>query len=150
MIVPITTFRVQHKKTKLGIFTHKDYSWEHEDSEYAECILEKFKQIWNMRIEFPESLEDSIGDFKCAFKTFNHLVEILPPYLLNYLHRFDFEVVEIKGHGIKGNSQTFFRDCDVKIKSIPLDKVLRVIAKNEAKKHIGMPLREDYYIIQSA
>lgn len=147
----LVTYRVQHLKTALGLFHHQaDCKWETADYVYAGEIRCRFQRILNMYIEFPEEISDRMSDYKCAFKSLNHMIEILPPHLLKYLVECDFEVARVEGVGIHADTQTFFRDVDVTIKSIPLDKVLRVIAKNEAKKHIGMPLREDYYIIQSA
>lgn len=147
----LVTYRVQHPKTALGLFHHQaECKWETADYEYAEEIRCRFKRIWNMYIEFPEEISDRMSNYKCAFKSLNHMLEILPPHLLKYLVECDFEVVKVEGVGIHTNTQTFFRDVDVTIKSIPLDKVLRVIAKRQALRDIGRSVRETDYIIQSA
>ena len=147
----LVTYRVQHPKTALGLFHDQTVcKWETADYEYAEEIRCNFKRILNMYCEFPEEIFDRMSDYKCAFKSLNHMIEILPPHLLKYLVECNFEVVRVEGVGIHANTQTFFRDVDVTIKSIPLGKVLRVIAKRQALRDIGQSVIVTDYIIQSA
>lgn len=56
--------------------------------------------------------------------------------------------MEVVGVGLKTPHQTFFKDEEVKIKPIKLNKVLNKLAKKEAKKHIGKSLKITNYIIQ--
>ena len=56
--------------------------------------------------------------------------------------------MEVIGEGLKSPHQTFFKEEEVKIKPVKLNKLLNKLAKKEAKKHIGKSLKITNYIIQ--
>lgn len=160
MKTKIRSIRVEHLESKMGIFNHtsddcaKDLWGFFTDYEKLGEINENFSKIPALHPDFiahfPEEISeiDELKEFKCAFNSVDDLFSILPIHLIEFLLEFDFQIVEVVGEGLKTPYQTFFKDEEVKIKPLKLNKVLNKLAKKEAKKHIGKPLKITNYIIQ--
>ena len=166
MKTKIHAFRLQHKDSKLGIFIHDEstfprkskdskYIWDFELSD-----IRVMKIIYNFRnipplypdfiAHFPNEISeiDELIEYKCAFNSVEDLFSILPIHLIEFILTFDFQVVEVIGEGLKSPHQTFFKEEEVKIKPVKLNKLLNKLAKKEAKKHIGKSLKITNYLIQ--
>ena len=166
MKTKIHAFRLQHKDSKLGIFIHDEstfprkskeskYIWDFEFSDIRVMqILSNFSKIPALYRDLPEHfdneeiLTDVFTAYKCAFNSVEDLFSILPIHLIEFILTFDFQVVEVIGEGLKSPHQTFFKEEEVKIKPVKLNKLLNKLAKKEAKKHIGKSLKITNYIIQ--
>ena len=166
MKTKIHAFRLQHKDSKLGIFKHNKstfpnisndskYIWDFEFSDIRVMqILINFSKIPDLykdlteHFDNEEILTDGFTAYKCAFNSVEDLFSILPIHLIEFILTFDFQVVEVVGEGLKSPHQTFFKEEEVKIKPIKLNKVLNKLAKKEAKKHIGKSLKITNYLIQ--
>ena len=166
MKTKIHAFRLQHKDSKLGIFTHdkstfpnisndSKYIWDFEfgDIRVTE-IISNFRKVPPIFRDLPEHFDneeistDGFKAYKCAFNSVEDLFSILPIHLIEFILTFDFQVVEVVGEGLKSPHQTFFKEEEVKIKPVKLNKVLNKLAKKEAKKHIGKSLKITNYLIQ--
>ena len=165
MKTKIHAFRLQHKDSKLGIFIHDEstsprkskdskYIWDFEFSDIRVMqILSNFSKIPALYIDLPEHfdneeiLTDGVTAYKCAFNSVEDLFSILPIHLIEFILTFDFQVVEVIGEGLKSPHQTFFKEDEVKIKPVKLNKLLNKLAKKEAKEHIGKSLNNKNYII---
>ena len=166
MKTKIHAFRLQHKDSKLGIFIHNEstfprkskdskYIW---DFEYSDTrvmqIIVNFSKIPGLYRDLDENFDDEeistegFTAYKCAFNSVEDLFSILPIHLIEFILTFDFQVVEVIGEGLKSPHQTFFKEEEVKIKPVKLNKLLNKLAKKEAKKHIGKSLKITNYIIQ--
>ena len=166
MKTKIHAFRLQHKDSKLGVFIHDEstfprkskdskYIWDFEFSDIRVMqIVSNFRKIPALYRDLNENFDDeeiSTEDFtayKCAFNSVEDLFSILPIHLIEFILSFDFQVVEVIGEGLKSPHQTFFKEEEVKIKPVKLNKLLNKLAKKEAKKHIGKSLKITNYIIQ--
>ena len=166
MKTKIHAFRLQHKDSKLGIFIHDEstfprkskdskYIW---DFEYSDTrvmqILSNFRKIPALYEDLTEHFDNEeiytngFRVYKCAFNSVEDLLSILPIHLIEFILTFDFQVVEVIGEGLKSPHQTFFKEEEVKIKPVKLNKLLNKLAKKEAKKHIGKSLKITNYLIQ--
>ena len=166
MKTKIHAFRLQHKDSKLGIFIHDEstfprkskdskYIWDFEFSDIRVMqILSNFRKIPALYKDLSENfdneeiLTDGFRVYKCAFNSVEDLFSILPIHLIEFILTFDFQVVEVIGEGLKSPHQTFFKEEEVKIKPVKLNKLLNKLAKKEAKKHIGKSLKITNYLIQ--
>ena len=166
MKTKIHAFRLQHKDSKLGIFIHDEstfprkskdskYIWDFEFSDIRVMqILSNFNKIPALFKDLPGHLDneeistDGFTAYKCAFNSVEDLFSILPIHLIEFILTFDFQLVEVIGEGLKSPHQTFFKEEEVKIKPVKLNKLLNKLAKKEAKKHIGKSLKITNYIIQ--
>ena len=166
MKTKIHAFRLQHKDSKLGIFIHDEstfprkskdskYIWDFEFSDIRVMqILSNFSKIPALYKDLPEHFDneeistDGFKAYKCAFNSVEDLFSILPIHLIEFILTFDFQVVEVVGEGLKSPHQTFFKEEEVKIKPVKLNKLLNKLAKKEAKKHIGKSLKITNYLIQ--
>ena len=166
MKTKIHAFRLQHKDSKLGIFIHdrttfpknsndSKYIWDFEFSDIRVMqIISNFSKIPALFKDLPEHFDneeistDGFTAYKCAFNSVEDLFSILPIHLIEFLLTFDFQVVEVTGVGLKSPHQTFFKEDEVKIKPVKLNKLLNKLAKKEAKRHIGKSLKITNYIIQ--
>ena len=166
MKTKIHAFRLQHKDSKLGIFIHDEYTfprkskdskyiWDFEFSDIRVMqIVSNFRKIpalyrdLNENFDNEEISTDGYTAYKCAFNSVEDLFSILPIHLIEFILSFDFQVVEVIGEGLKSPHQTFFKEEEVKIKPVKLNKLLNKLAKKEAKKHIGKSLKITNYIIQ--
>lgn len=166
MKTKIHAFRLQHKDSKLGIFIHDEstfprkskdskYIWDFEFSDSRVMqILVNFSKVPPLFKDLPEHFDneeistDGFIAYKCAFNSVEDLFSILPIHLIEFILSFDFQVVEVIGEGLKSPHQTFFKEEEVKIKPVKLNKLLNKLAKKEAKKHIGKSLKITNYIIQ--
>lgn len=160
MKTKIRSFRIEHLESKLGIFNHsscdcaKDIWGFDTDCDKLEEIIENFSNIPALHPDFithfpNEILEiDELRKYKCAFNSVDDLFSILPIHLIEFILGFDFQIVEVIGEGLKSPHQTFFKEEEVKIKPVKLNKLLNKLAKKEAKKHIGKSLKITNYIIQ--
>ena len=160
MKTQIHSFRVEHRKSKLGIFNHdrvkpaiefEEIIWDYEflRSEVDE-ILENFKNIPSLLRDFLDNFPDEVGnetEYKCAFNSLEDLFSVLPLHLLEFIFGFNFQIVKVVGIGLKSPKQTFFKEEEVKIKPVNVHKLLNTLAKKEAKKHIGKSLNVKNYII---
>ena len=166
MKTKIHAFRLQHKDSKLGVFNHgestfprksKDskYIWDFKYSDKRVMqILFNFRKVPPLYRDLDENFDDEeistdgYTAYKCAFNSVEDLFSILPIHLIEFILSFDFQVVEVIGEGLKSPHQTFFKEEEVKIKPVKLNKLLNKLAKKEAKKHIGKSLKITNYIIQ--
>ena len=166
MKTKIHAFRLQHKDSKLGIFIHDEstfprkskdskYIWDFEYSDIRVMqILFNFRKVPPLYRDLYENFDDEeistdgFTAYKCAFNSVEDLFSILPIHLIEFILTFDFQVVEVIGEGLKSPHQTFFKEEEVKIKPVKLNKLLNKLAKKEAKKHIGKSLKITNYIIQ--
>ena len=166
MKTKIHAFRLQHKDSKLGIFIHDEstfprkskeskYIWDFEFSDIRVMqIISNFSKIPPLYRDLPEHFDNEefctngLLIYKCAFNSVEDLFSILPIHLIEFILTFDFQVVEVIGEGLKSPHQTFFKEEEVKIKPVKLNKLLNKLAKKEAKKHIGKSLKITNYIIQ--
>ena len=166
MKTKIHAFRLQHKDSKLGIFIHDEstsprkskdskYIWDFEYSDKRVMqILFNFRKVPPLYRDLDENFDDEeistdgYTAYKCAFNSVEDLFSILPIHLIEFILSFDFQVVEVIGEGLKSPHQTFFKEEEVKIKPVKLNKLLNKLAKKEAKKHIGKSLKITNYIIQ--
>ena len=160
MKTQIHSFRIEHLESKLGIFNHsscdcaKDMWDSDNDVDKLDEVNENFSNIpalyYDFIAHFPYEISeiDELWEYKCAFNSVDDLFSILPIHLIEFILGFDFQIVEVVGVGLKTPHQTFFKDEEVKIKPIKLNKVLNKLAKKEAKKHIGKSLKITNYIIQ--
>ena len=166
MKTKIHAFRLQHKDSKLGIFIHNEstfsrkskdskYIWDFEHSDIRVMqILFNFRKVPPLYRDLDENFDDEeistegFTAYKCAFNSVEDLFSILPIHLIEFILSFDFQVVEVIGEGLKSPHQTFFKEEEVKIKPVKLNKLLNKLAKKEAKKHIGKSLKITNYIIQ--
>ena len=160
MKTKIRSFRIEHLESKLGIFNHPSCDcakgiWGfNTDWDKLDEIIENFRNIPALHPDFiahfPNVISevDEIREYKCAFNSVEDLFSILPIHLIEFILTFDFQVVEVVGEGLKSPHQTFFKEEEVKIKPVKLNKVLNKLAKKEAKKHIGKSLKITNYLIQ--
>ena len=166
MKTKIHAFRLQHKDSKLGIFIHDEstfprkskdskYIWDFEYSDIRVMqILFNFRKVPPLYRDLDENFDDEeistdgFTAYKCAFNSVEDLFSILPIHLIEFILTFDFQIVEVVGKGLKSPYQTFFKEYEVKIKPISINKLLSKLAKKEAKKHIGKSLKITNYIIQ--
>ena len=166
MKTKIHAFRLQHKDSKLGIFIHDEttfprkskdskYIWDFEFSDSRVMqILVNFSKIPALYTDLTEHFDneefstDGFTAYKCAFNSVEDLFSILPIHLIEFILTFDFQLVEVIGEGLKSPHQTFFKEEEVKIKPVKLNKLLNKLAKKEAKKHIGKSLKITNYLIQ--
>ena len=166
MKTKIHAFRLQHKDSKLGIFIHDEstfprkskdskYIWDFEFSDIRVMqIISNFSKIPALFKDLPDHFDneeiftDGFTAYKCAFNSVEDLFSILPIHLIEFILTFDFQVVEVVGEGLKSPHQTFFKEEEVKIKPVKLNKLLNKLAKKEAKKHIGKSLKITNYLIQ--
>ena len=166
MKTKIHAFRLQHKDSKLGIFIHDEstfhrkskdskYIWDFEYSDIrVKQILFNFSKVPPLYRDLDENFDDEeistdgYTAYKCAFNSVEDLFSILPIHLIEFILSFDFQVVEVIGEGLKSPHQTFFKEDEVKIKPVKLNKLLNKLAKKEAKRHIGKSLKITNYIIQ--
>ena len=165
MKTKIHAFRLQHKDSKLGIFIHdkstfpknsndSKYIWDFEFSDTRVMqIVSNFRKIPAIFEDLPAHFDNEeistygFTAYKCAFNSVEDLFSILPIHLIEFILTFDFQVVEVTGVGVKSPHQTFFKEDEVKIKPVKLNKLLNKLAKKEAKKHIGKSLNNKNYII---
>ena len=160
MKTKIHAFRLEHLESKLGIFNHSscDYAkdmWGFDSAvDKLDEINENFSNIpalyHDFIAHFPNEILEiyELREYKCAFNSVEDLFSILPIHLIEFILTFDFQVVEVIGEGLKSPHQTFFKEDEVKIKPVKLNKLLNKLAKKEAKKHIGKSLKITNYIIQ--
>lgn len=162
MKTQIHSFRIQHKNSKVGIFNHSKPVFITDEEDYkciwdcrffdwrAEEILERFREIPPMDDEFDEYFPDELDNltqYKCAFNSLEQLFSILPIHLIEFILEFNFQIVELAGSGLKTPHQTFFKEEEVKIKPVSIQKLLNRLAKKEAKKDIGKSLNDKNYIV---
>ena len=162
MKTQIHSFRIQHKNSKVGIFNHHNPMSDEKgeglkliwDYEYIDCrvdeILERFREIPPMGTEFDEYFPDELDNltqYKCAFNSLEQLFSILPIHLIEFILEFNFQIVELAGSDLRTPHQTFFKEEEVKIKPVSIQKILNRLAKKEAKKDIGKSLNAKNYIV---
>ena len=160
MKTKIRSFRIEHLESKMGIFNHTSCDWSKDiwgfntDFDKLDEINKNFSKIPALHPDFIAHFPDEISEidelikFKCAFNSVDDLLSILPIHLIEFILTFDFQVVEVIGVGLKSPHQTFFKEDEVKIKPVKLNKLLNKLAKKEAKRHIGKSLKITNYLIQ--
>ena len=110
-----------------------------EKFEYSKKILYSYLVKKRRNIPIHKLSYLSSGTFADAFRYKDRVFKVTSSYE-------DFRMVI--GEGLKSPHQTFFKEEEVKIKPVKLNKLLNKLAKKEAKKHIGKSLKITNYIIQ--
>lgn len=143
---------MEHPEDKKGIFWSEHYTKLQANTDHWNDIRERFTDVTILVCDFPSSIgQIPLSKFKCAFKDVNDLVYILPTYLLKFILDNGFQLVEVEGEVIESNSQAIFLDEKVKRKPLSIDKLLKNLAKEEAKKHLKEEFKtlniENYLIL---
>lgn len=131
-----TVYRVECPKDKKGLFCSSRH-YDIATSIHFVRIRQNFKKIKVLWYDFDDTVNGrEITEYKCAFKTFNQMVDILPLDLLKFLIKSGFEVVEIRGEVVESETQAIFIESEVRKRKLELDKIMEILAEREAKKHM--------------